>query len=209
MAGGDFTDEATLEYQLIDSAGGRFALVGDSLVVAGALNAGTTSAYTITVSATDAQNRTTTRDIVVPISAPVAYNDVYATATNTKLVLGPARGVLANDTDFDGDRLHAVLLSKPASGSLVLHANGSFAFMPSKNFVGTVHFKYEVIDGLAHSNIAFVTINVGHALGATAAQGISLHSVNMYAEQDSAPVHPGVDWSEPFHNHGFADLLFS
>src|SRR4029434_3416659 len=47
--------------------------------------------------------------------APVAVNDSYTTAENTTLNVA-APGVLANDTDVDGDTLSAVLVSQPTHG---------------------------------------------------------------------------------------------
>src|SRR5207247_1033932 len=45
-------------------------------------------------------------------SAPVAVNDSYTTAEDTTLDVA-ASGVLANDSDVDGDSLSAVLVSEP------------------------------------------------------------------------------------------------
>src|SRR6059036_2819501 len=49
--------------------------------------------------------------------APVAVNDSYTTAEDTTLNVA-APGVLANDSDIDGDTLGAVLVSQPAHGTL-------------------------------------------------------------------------------------------
>ena len=50
--------------------------------------------------------------------APVATNDSYTTNEDTPLTVAAAAGVLANDTDVDGDPLHAVLVTGPAHGAL-------------------------------------------------------------------------------------------
>ena len=44
---------------------------------------------------------------------------------DTPLSVNVASGVLANDTDVDGDTLTAVLVTGPAHGSLTLNADGS------------------------------------------------------------------------------------
>jgi hypothetical protein len=61
--------------------------------------------------------------------APIAGDDAYATAENTKLTIA-APGVLGNDTDADGDPLRATVVSGPAHGSLTLNDDGSFAYTP-------------------------------------------------------------------------------
>ena len=77
---------------------------------------------------------------VVVNVAPVSQNDSYTLNKNAKLTVDAARGVLANDSDANGDALSAVLVSKPANGTLNLRADGSFDYTPAKNFTGTVSF---------------------------------------------------------------------
>ncbi len=58
--------------------------------------------------------------------APVANNDSYSVDANTTLTV-QAPGVLANDTDQDGDPLTAVLASNVSHGALQFNSNGSIA----------------------------------------------------------------------------------
>ena len=95
-------------------------------------------------------------------SAPVAVDDSYATGMNTQLVLSSGAGVLANDTDPDGNALTAALVSAPSHGSVSLGADGSLIYVPNANFVGTDSFTYKASDGAANS-IATATINVHNA----------------------------------------------
>src|SRR3989475_8879430 len=67
-------------------------------------------------------------------------------------------GVLANDSDVDGDILSAVLVSGPTHGALTLNGDGSLVYMPALNFNGTDSFTYKASDGQAHSCTAIVTI---------------------------------------------------
>ncbi|HBO46329.1 MAG TPA: hypothetical protein DD670_20865, partial [Planctomycetaceae bacterium] len=92
--------------------------------------------------------------------APVAVANTYATTKGTTLTVNTASGVLANDTDADGDALSAVLVTGPTSGTLSLAANGSFTYVPTASFTGTVTFTYRAQDGTFSSNIATVTITV-------------------------------------------------
>ncbi|MFO0927186.1 MAG: tandem-95 repeat protein, partial [Gemmataceae bacterium] len=97
---------------------------------------------------------------VTPVNdAPVAVGDSYATAEDTPLtVAGP--GVLANDTDVEGNPLTAVLVSGPAHGALTLNADGSFTYTPSANYNGADSFSYKANDGQADSNTIVVNLTV-------------------------------------------------
>lgn len=94
--------------------------------------------------------------------APKAANDSFTTASNVTLSIA-APGVLANDTDLNGNPLAATLVSAPASGTLTLRADGSLTYAPASGFTGTVTFIYKVNDGLLDSNTATVTIGVAGA----------------------------------------------
>ncbi len=104
--------------------------------------------------------------------APVATNNSYSVAEDGVLNL-PAAGVLANDTDVDGDPLAAVLASGPANGSLTLNSDGSFIYTPFADFNGVDSFTYRANDGLLSSNLATVTITVNAANDAPTAAGES------------------------------------
>ncbi|MBV9957437.1 MAG: tandem-95 repeat protein, partial [Acidobacteria bacterium] len=93
--------------------------------------------------------------------APVANNESYAVNEDSGLSVNAAAGVLANDTDAEGDALTAVLVSGPSHGSLTLNADGSFNYTPAADFYGADSFTYQAHDGVVGSNIAVVTINVG------------------------------------------------
>src|SRR5206468_97406 len=69
-------------------------------------------------------------------------------------------GVLANDSDVDGDTLNAVLVSQPRHGNLTLNSNGSFSYVPSANYNGSDSFTYKANDGQADSSIATVNITI-------------------------------------------------
>ena len=75
-------------------------------------------------------------------------------------VLPPPPGVLANDSDPDGDSLSAELVSPPSHGTLQFAANGSFTYTPADDFSGQDTFTYRASDGAATSNVATVTIEV-------------------------------------------------
>src|SRR5438045_8641433 len=93
---------------------------------------------TFTYKATDGQTQSgiaTATITVTPINdAPVAANDDnYTTPEDTQLTVS-APGVLANDSDADGDPLSTILVTEPSHGTLTLNGDGSFSYMPALNF---------------------------------------------------------------------------
>src|SRR5207237_574930 len=65
----------------------------------------------------DSNVATVTLTITAVNDAPSASGEAYAASEDTPLTIA-ATGVLANDTDIDGDLLSAVLVSGPANGSV-------------------------------------------------------------------------------------------
>src|SRR6185369_14056042 len=91
--------------------------------------------------------------------APVAVDDSYTTPEDTQLTV-IADGVLANDSDLDGDALSAILVSQPTHGVLTLNTNGGFTYLPATNYLGSDSFTYQANDGALNSGIATVTITI-------------------------------------------------
>ncbi len=97
---------------------------------------------------------------------PTAVDDSYTTDEDTPLNV-PAPGVLANDSDPDGNPLSVVSVDDSATlGTVVVSADGSFSYDPSGLFEAlaagesaTDSFTYEVSDGILGAS-ATVTITV-------------------------------------------------
>jgi VCBS repeat-containing protein len=92
--------------------------------------------------------------------APVGNADSYTVNEDTVLTVnGP--GLLANDTDANGQTLKVVSIgTEPTRGSLVLNDDGSFTYTPGPNLNGTDTFTYKASDGAADTAFTTVTINV-------------------------------------------------
>ncbi len=91
--------------------------------------------------------------------APIAAHDHYSLHEDSTLVVA-ASGVLANDSDLEGDALTAVLVSPAHNGTVQLQSNGSFSYSPDVNFFGLDSFSYTAYDGTDASNIAFVVFDI-------------------------------------------------
>ena len=95
-------------------------------------------------------------DINLP---PLAVNDVY-TATEDVTLTVSVPGVLANDSDPEGQTLTVTLISMASSGVVTLNSDGSFVYMAVANQCGSDSFTYAANDGRNGSNTATVSLNI-------------------------------------------------
>ena len=98
---------------------------------------------------------------VIPVNdAPVGEADGYTTPEDTPLTV-TAPGVLANDTDVDGDTLQVLnWQATTAHGSVTMQDNGSFTYTPNANYNGTDSFTYTVTDLNGGTAVSTVTVTV-------------------------------------------------
>jgi hypothetical protein len=125
-----------------------------------------------TYQVTDGQDRSNVVTIELTVQSvndvPLATSNRYSVDIDTTLVVSDS-GVLANDSDVDGDVLTAVLLDGPANGILAFNPDGSFTYTPHVGFAGVDRFTYVASDGLATSAPVTVSIHViNYAAGGTA-----------------------------------------
>lgn len=120
-------------------------------------------------------------NVVVKANAtPVAVNDSYSVIRDTTLNEPTVSGLLANDTDGNGDDLIIVRDASdtgPTNGTLTLTPpdleNGSFSYVPNPGFEGTDSFTYRVND---RSNI--LPPYVSNAISAPATVTITVNPPN-------------------------------
>jgi VCBS repeat-containing protein len=93
-------------------------------------------------------------------TAPVANDDYYGVHAGMTLTVSADNGVVANDTDAEGDAIFATLVSGPTSCTLSLDDRGAFIYTPNDGFTGADTFTYQASDGQLDGNIATVTLNV-------------------------------------------------
>lgn len=106
---------------------------------------------------------------------PVAQNDVNTTEMNTSI----SSSVLPNDSDPDGDVLSVISSSLsigiptqvsgvsnlgvnvPNAGTVTLNPNGTYTYLPTTGFIGTVNdITYTISDGNGGIDSAVLSINV-------------------------------------------------
>ncbi len=90
----------------------------------------------------------------VPNAAPESF------ATTAGQTLSEQGGVLANDSDPDGDLLTARLAGPPTKGQITLEPDGSFTYRANKKAKGTDSFTYLAQDPNGLSDLETVTIEV-------------------------------------------------
>lgn len=114
-----------------------------------------------------------TDPVAITITAnrpPVATNDSYTTNQDMPLTVDVAHGLLANDSDLDGNKLKIGSISSVNPGSkFALNLDGSFTYTPAPGFVGTETFTYQATDGQMLSNQATVAFQVQAKSGANPA----------------------------------------
>ena len=120
--------------------------------------------------------------------APVAVDDALVVDEDAVLTV-PAPGVLANDTDIDGDPLAAAVSEAPTHGELALGPDGSLRYTPAANYNGPDQFRYRAIDPSGASSEATVRITVQPVPDAPIAAG-DTYEVDEDATLDRAA--PGV-----------------
>ena len=117
----------------------------------------------------------------LPNGAPVAADDAYSTSKSGVLTVG-APGLLANDTDPDGNQLTAVnaqavfvpgpdypaqstgstfvFPSDPAHGTASINPDGSFTYTPDGDFSGIDAFQYVARDSRGANQLATVHVDL-------------------------------------------------
>ena len=91
---------------------------------------------------------------------PVGTDDAYTMDEDGVLTIDTSSGVLANDTDADGDSLTAMFVKLPDHGELVFNDDGSFTYTPEADYFGSDGFTYNVSDGTDETGPVNVAIEV-------------------------------------------------
>ena len=91
---------------------------------------------------------------------PVGVTDAYGAFEDQPLTI-PMPGVLANDSDPDGDNITAMLDTQAAHGMVTMNPNGSFTYQPTTpDYNGGDSFTYFVHDPQTSTGPVLVTLDI-------------------------------------------------
>ncbi len=90
---------------------------------------------------------------------PTAVSDSYTTTEDAVLTIA-APGLLANDSDVDGDSLSVVEFTQTSNGIITVNPDGSFTYIPNVDFSGNDSFTYTIADSLGEISTTTVDITV-------------------------------------------------
>ncbi|HYG24794.1 MAG TPA: LamG-like jellyroll fold domain-containing protein [Verrucomicrobiae bacterium] len=180
---------------------GLSAVMRDELVLDadndGKISPGDRIRYTVVLtnsSGTDLQGLQFGSDLGTNVSvvsvntSPVARPDSYNAIGNTLLTVNAAAGVLANDSDADGNAVMVDLFdTTTANGGTVVvnNADGSFTYLPAAGFTGTDTFSYRITDSGGAKSAGLVTVTVAEMV--------------WYVDANAAPGGDGRS-TQPFQN---------
>lgn len=100
----------------------------------------------------------------IPADDPaVAADDNYTVATDTALVVTAPSGLLANDSDAEGDPFDVTGFDavSVSGGAVSVNADGSFTYTPFAGFEGTDSFTYQITGGDSATASVFVGTSQG------------------------------------------------
>ncbi len=119
--------------------------------------------YTVIVTATDPDGNQVTIPVIFSITNPVpaAGDDSVATPQDAAVTIG----VLANDSDPDGDPLTVTSTTAPTNGTVTINPDGSILYTPDAGYNGPDSFTYTISDGQGGTTTATVNITVGPSTG--------------------------------------------
>ena len=127
-----------------------------------------TDIFTYTASDANSTSNAATVTFTIANPPPVAKNDAFAVTLNTKLTVSAAsQGILANDSDPDGEAIQVTSPGTFATAKAIveLHSDGTFVYTPNTNAVGYDQFTYTVSDANGVSNTATVSFTISAANG--------------------------------------------
>ena len=134
--------------------------------------------------------------VVNPVNAaPIANADNVSGLTNSSA----SGNVLTNDTDREGTKLTATLVSGVSHGTLKFASDGSFTYTPTTAYTGKDSFTYTASDGVNTSAVATVTITVSSVSDLTPTGGtltIGVQGLDWFRGLSTADTNKALDMAK-------------
>ena len=117
-----------------------------------------------TYEVSDGNGGTAQASVTITIGAindtPIPVSDSYSVDENSSIDVSLSLGLIANDTDLDGDTLtvDTTPVVDVSNGTLVLSSDGTFTYTPYTNYWGSDSFTYRVTDG--NGGVATTTVSI-------------------------------------------------
>ncbi|HYV36291.1 MAG TPA: Ig-like domain-containing protein [Gemmataceae bacterium] len=147
ISGTDPDTGDSLAFSLVDNAGGRFAVVGTALQIAGSLDFETAASHSVTVRATDSSGAYFDKTFVITVTdvndAPTISALSDQTGTETELTFH----VTASDQDATAPNGTFVLSLIGAPAGATIDSQGDFHWTPAGNQLGQFTFTVRATDG--------------------------------------------------------------
>jgi serralysin len=181
----------TYTYTLTDSAGGKFAINGDKLVVAGALNYETATSYNVTVRVTDSGNQTYDKTFTIQVTnvSPGSVTDSNSAANSVaeNSANGTVVGITAATSDPNGGVTYS--LTNNAGGRFAINATTGVVTVANGVLLdyetATSHtITVQATDG-QYTVSSNYTINVTDVAGATINGTSSANTLNGTSEGET------------------------
>ncbi len=134
--------------------------ISSSGVITGTISNSASQAgpFSVTISVKDPSGESGSQSFQWSVSnrAPIATDDSFSAIEDTLLT----GDISAGDSDPDGDTISFQVLTGPSHGTLILQADGTFTYSPTRNYHGSDSFLYQVHDADGATSSATVSITV-------------------------------------------------
>lgn len=107
-----------------------------------------------TASGNDGASCILAQSAITPLQAT---SDTGTTKKNTPITGTIAGGLLSNDS---GQQIAVTSYTQPAHGSVVINPDGSYAYTPATDYVGSDSFTYTITDEFGSTRTATVTLTI-------------------------------------------------
>ena len=158
---------ATVEGYAEDASGAKSYGLGDVVKLVSKPNPkGANTSATATFTAKDPQGASVKYVINLTLvdqdNAPTAVADFHEVDEDDTLTVGITKGVIANDSDADGDEFSITDHTDPLHGKLIKFSTltGGFTYVPDADFFGEDTFTYTIADTTGKKAVGVVTITV-------------------------------------------------